>query len=70
MLCWEAGAVVKLVQRNRTFLENVGQSKSTVYFKIGLCKFWKKYPMLKNEHYLLITFRRILKLLRTCAKTT
>ena len=54
------------------FFENVREIKSTVYFKIGIYKLykWRSTPHLKNQHYLLISFRRILKLLRKCVKTT
>ena len=54
------------------FFENVREIKSTVYFKIGIYKLykWRSTPHLKNQRYLLITFRRILKLLRKYVKTT
>ena len=31
------------------FIENIRLSRSTVYFKIGIYKFLKKFPVLKNS---------------------
>lgn len=50
--------LLKKFRETEQFLENVGQSKSTVCFEIGLHKFLKKYPMLKKQLYHPITSTR------------
>ena len=42
------GQVLKRFKDTKGFVENVGLRQSTIYFKIGLYKFLKKYPALKN----------------------
>ena len=41
--------MLKTFKDTEGFVENVGLSRSTIYFKIGLYKFLKKYPALKNS---------------------
>ena len=48
------GQMLKKFKDKKEVTENVGPSKSTVYFKIGLYKCLKKFPTLKNSclsHY-------------------
>ena len=53
------GQLLKKFKETGQFLENVGPSQSTIYFKIGLYKFLKKYPKSNNQHCPLITLRII-----------
>ena len=43
------GEMLKKFKDTEDFTENVALSRSTVYFKIGLYKFFKKVPVLKNS---------------------
>ena len=43
------GELKKKFKDTKNFLDNVGQSRSTIYFKISLYKFLKKYPFLKKS---------------------
>ena len=38
------GELLKKFKDTENFFDNVGQSRSTIYFKISLYKFLKKYP--------------------------
>ena len=41
--------MLKKVKDMYDFIENIRLSRSTVYFKIGIYKFLKKFPVLKNS---------------------
>ena len=43
------GQMLKKFKDTEGFVENIGIIRSTVYFKIGLYKFLKQYPALKNS---------------------
>ena len=43
------GELLKKFKDTENFFDNVGQSRSTIYFKISLYKFLKKYPLLKTS---------------------
>ena len=45
------------------FIENEGLSRSTIFFKIGLYKCLKKFPVLKNSSLLTHYFRNHFKLI-------
>ena len=42
------GELLKKFKDTENIFDNVGQSRSTIYFKILLYKFLKKYPLLKS----------------------
>lgn len=46
------------------FVQNVGQKRSTVYFKIGLHKFFKKYHILTNTTLYSNYFQRNFKVIK------
>ena len=48
------------------FTENVGLSRSTVYFKIALYKFLKSFQALKNSSLSSHYFKNIFKLIKIC----
>ena len=43
------GQMLEKFKDSEGIVENVGISRSTIYFKIGLYKFLKKYPALKTS---------------------
>ena len=43
------GELLKKFQDNENFFDNVGQSRSTIYFKISLYKLLRKYHLLKTS---------------------
>ena len=49
------GQLLKKFKATGQFFENVGQSKSTIYCKISLYEFLKKYPAPKKSTLLLTT---------------
>ena len=61
--------MLKKFRDTEGFVENIELSWSTIYFKIGLYKFLKKYPALKNatlsSHY----FRNNFKTIKTVYKS-
>ena len=44
------GQLLKKFKDTENFFDNVGQSRSTIYFKISLYKFLKKHALLKKIH--------------------
>ena len=44
------GELLKKFRDTENVFDDVGQSRSTIYFKISLYKFLKKYPLLKKIH--------------------
>ena len=55
------GEILKNFKDTQNFFDNVGQSKSTIYFKISLYKFLKKYPLLKRSTLQSIYFKNNFK---------
>ena len=55
------GEILKKFKDTQNFFDNVGQSKSTIYFKISLYKFLKKYPLLKTSTLQSIYFKNNFK---------
>ena len=55
------GQLLKNFKDNEIFFETMGQSKWTIYFKISLYEFSKKYQLLKSRRYVRITSRITLK---------
>ena len=49
------GELLKKFKDTEDFVQNVGQNKSIIYFKISLCNFLKKFPVLNtftlSSHY-------------------
>ena len=43
--------MLKKLKDKEGFIENVGLSRSTIYFKIGRYKWLKKFPALKNSSF-------------------
>ena len=43
------GELLKKLKDIQNLFDNVGQSKSIIYFKISLYKFLRKYPLLKTS---------------------
>ena len=41
----------KKFKDTKNFFHNVGQSRSTIYFKISPYKFLKKYPLLQTSYF-------------------
>ena len=41
------GQLLKKSKDTEIFLQNFGQSQSTIYFKVGLCKFFEEIPEIK-----------------------
>ena len=63
------GQVLKNFKDTKEFVENVGLSQSTIYFKIGLYKFLKKYPSLKNSSLSSHYFRNNFRMIKTVCKS-
>ena len=63
------GQVLKNFKDTKEFVENVGLSQSTIYFKIGLYKFLKKYPALKNSSLSSHYFRNNFRMIKTVCKS-
>ena len=59
------GQMLKRLKDTKGFDENVGLSQSTIYFKIGLYRFLKKYPALKNSTLLSHYFRNNFEMIIT-----
>ena len=61
--------MLKKFKNTEEFVENVGLSQLTTHFKIGLYKFLKKYPALKNSslssHYFRYSFKMIKKVCKS-----
>ena len=55
------GEILKIFKDTQNFFDNVGQSKSTIYFKISPYKFLKKYPLLKTSTLQSIYFKNNFK---------
>ena len=51
------GQLFKKFKDTENFFDNVNNSKSTIYFKVSLYKFLKKYPLLKKSTTELIHFK-------------
>ena len=64
------GHILKKLKCSKGFVENVGISRSTIYFKIGLYKFLKKYLALKNSVYHRINLAIILRSSKQFVKAT
>ena len=63
------GQVLKNFKDTKEFVENVGLSQSTIYFKIGLYKFLKKYLALKNSSLSSHYFRNNFRMIKTVCKS-
>ena len=57
----------KKFKDSEAFVENVGISQSTIYFKIGLYV-WKKYPALNNSSLSSHYFRSNFEMIKTVCK--
>ena len=62
------GEILKNFKDTQNFFDNVGQSKSTIYFKISLYKFLKKYPLLKTSTLQSIYFKNNFKTRRDLSR--
>ena len=58
---FKQGYILKKFKNTEQFVETLGLSKCTIYFKTNLYKLIKKYPHLKNPHLSVHTLRIILK---------
>ena len=64
------GQMLKKFKDTEGFVENVGLSRSTIYFKIRLLrKFLRKYPTLKNSSLSSHYFRNSFKMIKTVCKS-
>ena len=61
--------MLKWFKDKEGIVENVGLSRSTVYFKIGLYKFLKMLQALKNSSLSSHYFRNNFKLIKTVCKS-
>ena len=62
------GQMLKRLKDTKGFDENVGLSRSTIYLKIGLYRFLKKYLALKNSTLLSHYFRNNFEMIITVCK--
>ena len=62
------GQMLEKFKDSEGIVENVGISRSTIYFKIGLYKFLKKYPALKTSSLSSHYFRNNFKMIKTVCK--
>ena len=58
------GQMLKTFKEKERLIENIELSKSTVHFKIGLCKRLRKFPALKNSSLSSHYFRNNFKLIK------
>ena len=62
------GQLLKGFKESQEFFETVGLSRSTIYFKMNLYKFFSKYPVVKSPtlppNYFKNTFKMIMKVLQ------
>ena len=63
------GQILKKFKNSEGYAENVGLSRSTIYFKTGLYKFLKKYSALKNSSLSSHYFRNNFKIIKTVCKS-
>ena len=63
------GQIFKKFKNSEGYAENVGLSRSTIYFKTGLYKFLKKYSALKNSSLSSHYFRNNFKIIKTVCKS-
>ena len=63
--------MLKNFRNTEDFTENVRQSRSTIYFEIGLYKFFKKNPSLEKLYYTLSShfFRNHSKVIKKVSKS-
>ena len=61
--------MLKKFRDTEEFVENVKLSWSTTDFKIGLYKYLKKYPALKNSNTSSHYFRNHFKMIKTVCKS-
>ena len=59
--------ILKKFEDTQDFLDD-GQSKSTIYFKISLYKFLKKYPLLKTSTLQSSYFKNNFKAIKVVSK--
>ena len=52
--------LLKKFKKTENFFYSIGQSRSTIYFKISLNKFLKKYPLLETSNLHSSSFKIIL----------
>ena len=62
------GELLKKFKDTENFFDNVGQSRSTIYFKISLYKFLKKYPLLKKSTLRSSYFKNNFKAIKVVCK--
>ena len=62
------GELLKKFKDTENFFDNVGQSRSTIYFKISLYKFLKKYPSLKKSTLRSSYFKNNFKAIKVVCK--
>ena len=60
--------LLKKFKDTENFFDNAVQSRSTMYFKISLCKFLKKYPLLKKSAFQLSYFKNNFKTIKVVYK--
>ena len=61
--------MLKKFKDKEGFIENLGLSRSTVYFKIGLYTCLKKFPALKNSSLSSHYYRNNFKSIKTVCKS-
>ena len=66
---YKQGEIIKIFKETKNFFDNMGQSKSTVYFKTAVYKHLKKTLVSTSQHYPQVTFKITWKLLSQSAKT-
>ena len=59
---------LKKFKGNQNFFDNVGQSKSTIYFKNSLSEFLEKYPLLKISNLQSSYFKNNFKAIKVVCK--
>ena len=62
--------MLKIFRDTERFFENVGLSRSKIYFKIGLYKFLKKYLASKNSSLSSHYFKNKFKMIKTVCKSS
>ena len=62
------GEIRKEFREAEDFTQNVGEKKLTIYYKIGMHKFFNKYPFLKNSTLLSNYIRNNFKAIKTVCK--